>query len=1102
MAKQGLERIKAIFVEAVEKTGAERDAFVHQACADDAELLAEVEAFLSASERAGNFLESPTADTSGDPAAAGHSSGERVGSIIGQCKLLELIGEGGFGSVFMAEQEGPFRRKVALKIIKLGMDSKQVIARFEAERQALAMMDHPNIAKVFEAGATETGRPYIVMELVRGVPITQYCDSQKLTTEQRAQLFIQVCQAVQHAHQKGVIHRDIKPNNVLVTMRDDKPVPKIIDFGIAKATTGQRLTDKTLFTEFRQFVGTPAYMSPEQAQMNELDVDTRSDIYSLGVLFYELLTGTTPFDPKELRSAAYEEIRRIIREEEPPTPSARISSLSATLPTIAGNRRVDPSKLVHGIRGELDWIVMKAMEKDRTRRYETANALALDIRRHLNNEPILARPTSAAYRFRKWVARNKLVFGAVGAVALALITGICISTLEAVRANRAREMAQAALADARAQRDEAVKQRQIAAAVNNFLADMISKADPRTARLNVTVAQAIDSAVKLLDAGAMKDQPLVEASLRLTIAKAQSDLQIDSARRNLKRSIELYRQVWPDDPLGLAQALLESGRIENAGDNYGQTQQTLREALRIFTTTSGASDKDIAYCLNALATSLSGLGNSNDADPMALRALAMFRKQGNASDLAWSLVQTSGVLDREGKYSEAEQLIREALQLGRRSLSPDSTTLKWIVARAVGILRDEGKYADAEPLCREELAITRRVCPPGDGKIIGAMEDYAGLLVDERDFGGAEREMTQCVTVARTYQADNDQLVGEALLNLGWVLMGEQKFAQSESFLRQALSLFHGSKTTVGPAQTCNALCDLAYDLRCGRRYSESESLLRQALELDQQAYPPGDWTTIHTMEDLGSLLGDEGKFDEAEEDLKGSVAMAHTFHPHSDAEIGGLVVSLSYMLMQDQKNAEAESTWREALGLLQNAKTTYCLNRKSNALSGLGDDLRDEAKYSESESLLKQAMEFDKTIYALDSAAIGSDLIDLGLTMDDAKEFAGAESIDRKALAIYNNVNPPDAVDVANAEENLGDVLCEEGRYAQSEPLLRHALGVLNKNLGISDGRTRDTAAYLAILFDKTHRASEAASLRRQFVLNPSTEPTATEPAAGRQNP
>jgi RNA polymerase sigma factor (TIGR02999 family) len=353
---------------------------------------------------------------------------------------------------FMAEQESPIRRRVALKIIKLGMDTKQVIARFEAERQALAVMEHPNIAKVFDAGTTETGRPYFVMELVRGMPITEYCDNQKLTTRQRVELFTQVCHAIQHAHQKGIIHRDIKPSNVLVTMHDDKPVPKVIDFGIVKAIAAP-LTDKTLFTEFRQFMGTPAYMSPEQAQLNELDVDTRSDIYSLGVLFYELLTGTTPFSTRELKMAAYDEIRRIIREVEPPKPSTRISSLAGdTLSTVAGQRQTDPKRLQQTVRGDLDWIVMKCLEKNRTRRYETATGLGQDIVRHLNNEPIVARPPSSAYRFRKLVQRNKLAFVAAALILIILVLGICGSTFEAIRAARARDAAQASQASEAAQR--------------------------------------------------------------------------------------------------------------------------------------------------------------------------------------------------------------------------------------------------------------------------------------------------------------------------------------------------------------------------------------------------------------------------------------------------------------------------------------------------------------------------------------------------------------------------------------------------------------------------------------------------------------------------
>jgi serine/threonine protein kinase/tetratricopeptide (TPR) repeat protein len=359
------------------------------------------------------------------------------GERIGRYKLLQQIGEGSCGVVFMAEQEDPVRRRVALKILKVGLETRQVIARFEAERQALALMDHPAIARVLDAGSTETGRPYFVMELVRGIKITEFCDEDRVPTEERLKLFIQVCLAVQHAHQKGIIHRDLKPSNILVTVNDNAPVPKVIDFGIAKATQG-RLTDQTLFTAFDQFLGTPAYMSPEQAAMTSIDVDTRSDIYSLGVLLYELLTGKTPFDSKELLAAGLDELRRTIREKEPLRPSTRLGTmLDAERTTAAKRRHTDPPRLIHLIRGDLDWIVMMALEKDRARRYPTANALAADVQRHLDSQAVTARPPSSLYFLRKAVRRHRAAFASVLCVLTVLLAGIVVSTTQAIRATRA-----------------------------------------------------------------------------------------------------------------------------------------------------------------------------------------------------------------------------------------------------------------------------------------------------------------------------------------------------------------------------------------------------------------------------------------------------------------------------------------------------------------------------------------------------------------------------------------------------------------------------------------------------------------------------------------
>ncbi len=504
-------QIDGLLVEVLKKPHDEREEYLDLVCRDDDGLRRELAGLLAASDEAEDFLERPAVHIS-ETALSPLSEG--AGTKIDRYKILQKIGEGGFGVVYMAEQQEPVRRKVALKIIKLGMDTKQVIARFEAERQALAMMEHPNIAGVLDAGATETGRPYFVMELVKGIPITEYCDKNHLSTKERLDLFMAVCSAIQHAHQKGVIHRDIKPSNVMVTLRDGVPTPKVIDFGIAKATN-QRLTEKTYFTEYHQFIGTPAYMSPEQAEISELDVDTRSDIYSLGVLLYELLTGATPFDLKTLREAAYGEIQRIICEVEPPKPSTRLNTLasepcpsgngSASLEEIARRRRTDPSALSKLIRGDLDWIVMKALEKDRTRRYETAREFSADVQHHLANEPILAGPPGAVYKFRKFVKRNRVAATAGSAVVAALVVGLMLSTVGFVQASRQRDRAETA-------RVAEVKQRELA----DRLRDLAIEAEQEAKRQ----AMRVRSHSILVSAAAAPD-PLLKALLLDEIAEVR-----------------------------------------------------------------------------------------------------------------------------------------------------------------------------------------------------------------------------------------------------------------------------------------------------------------------------------------------------------------------------------------------------------------------------------------------------------------------------------------------------------------------------------------------------------------------------------------------------
>ncbi len=599
-------------------TPAERAASLDAHCGDDAALRRRVEALLQAATQAGDFLEFPAAA----PPPADEIS-EKPGDRIGRYKLLEKIGEGGCGVVYMADQEEPVRRRVALKVIKPGMDTRAVVARFEAERQALAMMDHANIARVLDGGATPAGRPYFVMELVRGVPITTFCDEAQLHTGARLRLFVQVCQAVQHAHQKGIIHRDLKPSNILVTVNDGVPVPKIIDFGIAKAT-GQRLTDKSLFTQFHAFIGTPAYTSPEQAEMSSVDVDTRSDIYSLGVLLYELLTSRTPFDGDELLRSGLDEMRRIIRTTEPPRPSNRLDKLDITEATaLSAKRRVSVPELAGDVRGDLDWIVMKCLEKDRTRRYDTASNLAADVQHHLDHEPIAARPPSALYRLRKLVQRNKGAFAALAVIAFVLCAGTIVSITQALRARRGEASANAALAELRNSAPTFAAQAQ-ALANDGKHSEAMEK---------------LDYAIRLSPADTgylLAKADLLECQIRFTEAAAvyRTVCELDPAHTGAQTRLALCRQL--DQPPGdhtpqwhdaLARLYVEmvAGRQRSVPEIFEVTNLVWQHAREQLKAHDSPESKILAGCLrlDSYAFLVLNLKNTSITDLSPLHGLPL-----------------------------------------------------------------------------------------------------------------------------------------------------------------------------------------------------------------------------------------------------------------------------------------------------------------------------------------------------------------------------------------------------------------------------------------------------------------------------------------------